>query len=75
MFGKADMEVVTAINGHQAFEIFSKDCEERPFDLIVLDLNMPISDGFETCQNIVKYYDPKIFRLSQSEVSVLSASN
>jgi CheY-like chemotaxis protein len=35
------------------------------FDLIVLDLGMPISDGFETCQNILKLYDDKrnIFKM------------
>ena len=26
------------------------------FDLIVLDLNMPISDGYEACKNIVNLY-------------------
>lgn len=66
MFEKVGMEVTTAINGHQAFEIFSKYAEDHPFDLVILDLNMPISDGYETCQNIVKFYDPKFFRLSQS---------
>ena len=27
------------------------------FDLIVLDLNMPISNGYEACQNILQKYD------------------
>lgn len=34
----------------------SKVTEKRNeclFDLIVLDLNMPISDGFDTCKNIL----------------------
>ena len=50
------MEVVTAINGHQAFEIVSKQTEHTGFDLVILDLNMPISDGYETCRNIIKMF-------------------
>ena len=53
MFRMAGMEVTTAINGHQAFEFLSKS---RDFDLVVLDLHMPISDGYETCSNIVKLF-------------------
>ena len=62
MFEKAGMEVVTAINGHQAFEIVSKQTEETGFDLVILDLNMPISDGYETCKNIIRMFtENKIF--------------
>ena len=33
-------------------------------DLIILDLNMPISDGYEACQNICSLYnDNKLFKL------------
>jgi len=54
MFEKCHMEVETSINGHQAFEILSKQQDSKRFDLVVLDLNMPISDGYETCKNIIK---------------------
>ena len=47
------MEATTAINGHEAFEIV---CNNN-FDLVVLDLQMPISDGYETCENIIKRYN------------------
>ena len=64
MFEKAGMEVTTAINGHQAFEILSKHTEENFFDLVILDLNMPISDGYETCKNIVKFFKSEgIFKI------------
>ena len=56
MFEKAGMEVTTAINGYQAFEIVSSQTEETRFDLVVLDLNMPISDGYETCRNITNLF-------------------
>jgi two-component system sensor histidine kinase/response regulator len=58
MFNFAGMEITTAINGHQAFEILSKSMD---FDLVVLDLDMPISNGYETCSNIVKLYK-KLFQ-------------
>ena len=46
------METKTAINGHEAFEIL---CNFKlGFDLLILDLHMPISDGYETCKNIIK---------------------
>ena len=47
------MEATTAINGHEAFEILCN----QDFDLVVLDLQMPISDGYETCKNIKKRYN------------------
>jgi DNA-binding response OmpR family regulator len=47
VFKKNNFEVTTAINGHEAFEHFKRP--NQIYDLIVLDLNMPISDGFETC--------------------------
>jgi CheY-like chemotaxis protein len=36
------------------------------FDLIILDLNMPISDGYEACSKINKLYDDhKLFKHKQ----------
>ena len=61
------MKVTTAINGHHAFEIMNKSLEGESFDLVVLDLNMPISDGYETCQNVIKLFNcQKIFDVSDS---------
>ena len=58
------MDVTTAINGHQAFEILNKSLD---FDLVVLDLHMPISDGYETCANIVKLYQNENIFISESK--------
>lgn len=44
---KEDFEVVVSLNGEDALNKLS----EYP-DLIILDIMMPIMDGFETCQRI-----------------------
>lgn len=42
------VEVLTALNGAQALEMIRKD----PPDLIFLDMNMPVMDGCECCQEL-----------------------
>lgn len=70
LFIRYDFDVVTAINGYEAYNYVVKSvCDYNEatqnrdpnsnsylFDLILLDLNMPISDGFETCNKIHKLY-------------------
>lgn len=46
--------VVVASSGSQALELLAG----QPFDLILMDLNMPGMDGLETTQNIRKLSDP-----------------
>ena len=39
----------------------------------MLDLNMPISDGYQTCKNITqKYDDGKIFKMVEEEKSCVN---
>jgi CheY-like chemotaxis protein len=39
--------------------------ENELFDVIVLDLQMPISDGFEACKNILlKYDDTNVLKMA-----------
>jgi CheY-like chemotaxis protein len=76
LFYKNDFEVTTAINGHEAYEYVvnslkqyknSNFCEAHLFDVIVLDLNMPISDGYESCKNIQNLYlKNKIFKMDMA---------
>ena len=47
---KEGYEVKIAYNGSQALEIFKKD---NP-DIVLLDVMMPITDGFEVCREIRK---------------------
>lgn len=52
---KFNFKVVTAINGHLAYEEVLKSINvNKMFDLIILDLNMPVTDGFEACEKIQK---------------------
>lgn len=45
------------------------------FGLIVLDLNMPISDGWEACKNILKKYDDsQMFKIDEKEKLHMSRS-
>lgn len=46
-----------ASNGQEAFELVKKSLQtEVPYHVILLDLNMPILDGFEACKRIIEFY-------------------
>jgi DNA-binding response OmpR family regulator len=45
---KDGYEVVQAVDGHEALDRF----EERPFDLVVLDVMLPKLDGLEVCRRL-----------------------
>ena len=61
LFEKNGFAVETAINGHEAFEQFQAAliCPRKRFDLVVLDLSMPVTDGFEACKQIQKTLQSK----------------
>ena len=62
--------VETAQNGFEAFEIVQKNFYKGiPFDLIILDLCMPIADGYEAIKNINNLFDDnKLMNLNASPV-------
>ena len=48
LFGREGCEVITASNGADAARL----AEERSPDLIVLDIMLPVVNGFEVCRTI-----------------------
>ena len=62
LFERANFEVVTATNGQDAYEEVLKTTsgDQRQFDLILLDLSMPITDGYEACKLILAHYKSDI---------------
>ena len=59
---KAGFEVTTAINGQAAYEEVFKSLrpDQKPFDLVVLDLCMPVTDGYEACTMIRNLFGDRI---------------
>ena len=53
-------KVTTASDGRQAIET----CRETPFDVIVMDVMMPDTDGFTACKKIREFSDTPIIMLS-----------
>ena len=55
---RANFEVVTATNGQEAYEEVLKTTsgDLRQFDLVLLDLSMPITNGYEACKLILAHY-------------------
>ena len=53
-------EVMTAEDGRQAIEI----CQKENFDLIVMDIMMPDTDGFTACKKIKECKDIPVIMLS-----------
>ena len=45
-------EVVIAVDGGQALALF--DEEQAGFDLVILDLTMPVKNGQEVCEEIAR---------------------
>ena len=58
-----------ARNGHEAYEIVQEtlNTPHELFDIIVLDLNMPITNGYDACSSILKLYkDQNLFGVRKS---------
>ncbi len=56
MLKKLNMEVVTADNGQEALEAMN----HQYFDLVLMDIQMPIMDGYRATAEIRKSVDPRV---------------
>lgn len=54
------MDVMLARNGQEAVEL----CREESFDLLILDVMMPVMDGLQACREIRLFSDVPILFLS-----------
>ena len=66
---KAGYQYVVANNGQEAIDIYSKD---HHFDIILMDLMMPIKDGFDASKSIRDY--EKIKGLPETPIIAVTAS-
>ena len=55
MLKRSGCNISEAINGLEALEHVTQKPQKK-YDFIVLDLNMPIIDGYDACQKIISHY-------------------
>lgn len=68
---RENFEVRIAIHGGEALEAFNEaQRQNHPFDLVILDIMMPVMNGFEACRAIRKHSEvPVLFLSAKSEES------
>jgi CheY-like chemotaxis protein len=50
---EAGVDVKTATNGQEALDLVHESRRDgHPFDLILMDLQMPVMDGYEACRQL-----------------------
>ena len=67
LLNKMNIKVMTATNGQEAFEIFSKES----FDCVFMDIQMPVMDGI-TSSVMMRQYEEKV-RVKKTTIVVLTA--
>lgn len=68
---RENFEVRIATHGGEALDAFNEaQRQNHPFDLVILDIMMPVMNGFETCRAIRKHSEvPVLFLSAKSEES------
>ncbi|GHS85416.1 hypothetical protein AGMMS49957_01470 [Synergistales bacterium] len=69
LLSSVGIEVTGAVNGHEALERLSEARQrgDTPFDLVLMDLQMPVMDGYEATEIIKKtpeYRDIPVYALT-----------
>ena len=69
LFDQLQFETYTAQNGFDAFTQVEESLKDgkKLFDLVLLDLHMPVSDGYEACSDISKLFDKKQIKIGDEE--------
>jgi CheY-like chemotaxis protein len=76
---KFAQKITTFVNGKVAIDFFSNYFEKKKKgetvdpspELILLDLNMPVMDGWEFAENFIRKYSS---RLPETKIAILSSS-
>ena len=71
MLKKEGAEVVCAENGEEAIDLAMKsENEDTPFDIVIMDMQMPVLDGYSTTRKLREYgYQKPIIALTAHAIS------
>ena len=73
---KFNIDVIQALNGYMAVQKVKESIQDNlRIDFILLDLNMPILDGYDACSQIVKLFDLKSNGIFPKEIPNLRKSS
>lgn len=72
ILSKSGYHVTVAENGKVAYEIFS---QRKTFHIIVTDINMPVMNGFESCQLIREYEAKNNFQQETPIIALTAYAN
>ena len=63
-----NLQITETVNGLEAYQEVVKRSPDDSFDIILLDLDMPIMSGYEACRKIVEQFDSslKLFKVEQT---------
>lgn len=73
LFNSVGIEVDTATNGQKALEKVEA-CADNPYDIIIMDLEMPVMNGYEAAESIRALVDERVKHIPIIAVSANSFS-